>query len=253
MQVILLGAGYATRLYPLTQDRPKPLLPIGGVPILERICSALSPIDGITGLHVVTNHVFAGHFETWAEEYRTRLPFETDLQIHDDGTTSNEDRLGAVGDIQFVIDAAGIDDDLLVIAGDNLFEFPLENVIAFSRDKDSSGVAIREVADREQAKLYGIVQIDDDARIFDFEEKPADPKSTLMSLGVYYYTREHVPLIRKYIDDGHNTDAPGHFMQWFYQQVPLYGYAVSGRWFDIGDLASYKEADALYGGPGTGE
>ena len=135
MDALILGAGYATRLYPLTKNRPKPLLPVGGIPILERICRQISEVDAIETIHVVTNHTFAGHYEAWMRDYERRGGLSPRLLLHDDGTSTPETRLGAIGDIGFVIDRAEIEGDLLVMAGDNLIESGLQDFVAFSREK----------------------------------------------------------------------------------------------------------------------
>ncbi len=244
MECLVLAAGYATRLYPLTKDQPKPLLPVGGVPILEKIVGAILPIEGLRRLHVVTNHRFAGHFERWREGYLPRRPRPVEIVVHDDRTTSNEDRLGAIGDIRFVIDSAGIDDDLLIVAGDNILPANLEGFVRFARSKVTAA-ALKKFDSPELVSLYGAVQLDASGRIIDFEEKPKKPKSLMVSVGLYHYGRPHVSLFGKYLGAGHNKDAPGYFLQWAHKQVDIYGYFIEGPWYDIGDLESYKKADML--------
>jgi glucose-1-phosphate thymidylyltransferase len=195
VKAIILAAGYATRLRPLTETWAKELLPVGGRPIIDRIVDGLSAVEEIDVVHVVTNSRKADRFHAWAEG--------RDVIVHDDGTTSNEDRLGAVGDMEFVIDRAGIDDDLLVIAGDNLFDFSLADYVAFWRSKGrASAVAVRDVGSLELAAQYGIVALNEDDRVIDFVEKPADPPSTLAAIATYLFHREHVPLIRSYLAAG---------------------------------------------------
>jgi glucose-1-phosphate thymidylyltransferase len=242
MDALILGAGYATRLYPLTQDRPKPLLPVGGVPILERICGQLGEAGAFDAIHVVTNHRFAGHYEEWLRDYRGRTQPPCDVRIHDDRTTTPENRLGAIGDIQFVLDTAPITGDLLVIAGDNLIGGSLEPFLSSASSRGAS-VGLKDLRSKKLVSLYGVVETGADGRILGFEEKPAQPKSTLIAIGLYYFPRSTLPLIRKYLDLGNSKDAPGYYLQWLHRQTPVYGHVVEGDWYDIGDLESYRSAD----------
>jgi glucose-1-phosphate thymidylyltransferase len=242
MDALILGAGYATRLYPLTQDRPKPLLPVGGVPILERICGQLGEAGAFDAIHVVTNHRFAGHYEEWLRDYRGRKEPPCDVRIHDDRTTTPENRLGAIGDIQFVLEAAPITGDLLVIAGDNLIGGSLEPFLSFASSRGAS-VGLKDLRSKKLVSLYGVVETGADGRILGFEEKPAQPKSTLIAIGLYYFPKSTIPLIRKYLELGNSKDAPGYYLQWLHRQTPVYGHVVEGDWYDIGDLESYRNAD----------
>lgn len=236
MKAIILAAGYATRLRPLTDEWAKELLPVGGRPIIDRIVDAIGELDDVDAIHVVTNSRKAPWFRTWA--------VGRDVIVHDDGTTSNDDRLGAIGDMQFAIDVAAIQDDLLVIAGDNLFDFSLAEYAAFWRSKGrASAVAVRDVGSRELASQYGIVALDADARVTAFVEKPADPPSTLAAIAAYIYHREHVPLIRAYLDAGESHDQPGRFAAWLQEREPVYGWVFDSTWYDIGDHEQLLEAD----------
>ena len=236
MNAIILAAGYATRLRPLTDTWAKELLPVGGRPIIDRILDGISAVDGIEAVHVVTNARKADGFRTWAEG--------RGVIVHDDGTTSNEDRLGAIGDLQFVIDQAGLDDDLLVIAGDNLFDFSLPDFVSFWRGKGvASAVAVRDVGSLELAAQYGIVALDDDARVIDFVEKPADPPSTLAAIATYLFHREHAALIRGYLAAGQPADQPGRYVAWLQREHPVYGWVFDSTWYDIGSHEQLLEAD----------
>jgi glucose-1-phosphate thymidylyltransferase len=236
MKAIILAAGYATRLRPLTDTWAKELLPVGGRPIIDRIVDNLSAVDEIDSVHVVTNSRKADWFHEWAEG--------RDVIVDDDGTTSNEDRLGAIGDMQFVIDRAGLDDDLLVIAGDNLFEFSLPEFVSFWRGKGrASAVAVRDVGSLELAAQYGIVALDDDGRVTDFVEKPADPPSTLAATATYLFHREHAALIRSYLAGEHPADQPGRFVAWLQRHEPVYGWVFDSTWYDIGNHEQLLEAD----------
>jgi glucose-1-phosphate thymidylyltransferase len=236
MNAIILAAGYATRLRPLTDTWAKELLPVGGRPIIDRIVEGLSAVDEIDAVHVVTNARKAPAFHTWAEG--------REVTVHDDGTTSNDDRLGAIGDIQFVLDTAGIDDHLLVIAGDNLFDFSLPDFVSFWRSKGrASAVAVRDVGSLELAAQYGIVALDGDGRVTDFVEKPADPPSTLAATATYLFHREHAALIAGYLAAGQPADQPGRFVAWLQREEPVYGWVFDSTWYDIGNHEQLLEAD----------
>ncbi len=245
MKALVLGAGYATRLYPLTKERPKPLLPIGGVPILERICGKLQGIRDLDRIYLVTNHRFAGHYYSWLRDAKDQGRVTVPLEIFDDLTTSNDDRLGAIGDIEFVLRAAKVDDELLVVAGDNLFEFGLQDFVDFARPK-GAGVCVKDVGRKELATLYGVVETDAGGRVLDFEEKPPSPASTLVSIGVYYYGRAHLGRFAEYLAEGQRKDAPGYFVQWIKDRIPLYAWRAPGTWYDIGDIDSYNQANEQY-------
>ena len=244
MEALILGAGYATRLYPLTLDRPKPLLSVGRSSILERICDQLAATSAFERIHLVTNHRFAGHYDRWLEEYRERRRLPLDLKVHDDRTTTPENRLGAIGDIQFVIEEASIHDDLVVIAGDNLIEGDLNPFLAHGR-RNGTSVGLKDLKLRTLVSLYGVVELDSQGRIVGFEEKPAVPRSTLVAVGLYYLPKPTLPCVKRYLEQGNGKDAPGYYVQWLHSQLPVYGYLLEGDWFDIGDLESYRQADEL--------
>ncbi|MCB1195881.1 nucleotidyltransferase family protein [bacterium] len=241
MKAIIMAAGYATRLYPLTENKAKPLLPIAGKPIIEYIIDKLEVFDAIDAIYVVTNQKFHRQFEEWAHVYSYKKPIE----IINDGTLSNDDRLGAIGDMNFVIKQKKIDDDLIVVAGDNIFDFSLEALKQFSKNKNLV-ICAYNVGDIKLASRYGIVSVNQNAQVTSFVEKPAQPPSTLAALGIYLFKRGAVSLIKRYIDEGNNQDAPGFFVQWVYKVEDVYAYVFNGQWFDIGDLESYNHADAIY-------
>jgi glucose-1-phosphate thymidylyltransferase len=241
MKAILLAAGYGTRLYPLTRDRPKVLLPVAQRPLLDWIADKVDEVEAVDELHVVTNAKFAAPLERWAEGRFGRLQ----PVMHDDGTTSNDDRLGAIGDIAFVIERAGLaGDDLLVVAGDNLFDFSLEDYIVFWRERaGGSGIAVRDCGSLELARQYAVVTLDPAGRVLSFVEKPPDPASTLIATATYLYHRDHVPLVGTYLGEGGLPDAPGNFVSWLHTRRPVYGYRFGGTWFDIGDREQLLVAD----------
>jgi glucose-1-phosphate thymidylyltransferase len=236
VKALILAAGYATRLRPLTDTWAKELLPVGGRPIIDSILESIEAVSDVDEIHVVTNARKAPAFVRWAEGRAVR--------VHDDETTSNDDRLGAVGDMRFVIERAGIDDDLLVIAGDNLFDFSLVDLVEFWHGKgDASALAVRDVGSIEMARRYGIVSLAADDRVIDFVEKPDDPPSTLAATATYLFERQHVALVAPYLDGGNPHDQPGRFVAWLQEREPVYGWRCEGRWFDIGDHEQLLEAD----------
>ena len=236
MKALVLAAGYATRLRPLTDTWAKELLPVGGRPIVDRILDGIAQVPEVDEVHLVTNSRKAAAFDEWA---RGR-----DVVIHDDGTTSNDDRLGAIGDMLFVVERAEIDDHLLVIAGDNLFEFDLADFVAFWLTKGAaSAVAVRDVGSLELAAQYGVVDLDLDGRIRSFVEKPADPSSTLAATATYLFHRDHVRLIRPYLEEGHGSDQPGRFAAWLQAHEPVYGWVFTDTWYDIGNSEQLLQAD----------
>jgi glucose-1-phosphate thymidylyltransferase len=238
VNAIILAAGYATRLRPLTDTWAKELLPVGGRPIIDSILERVREVDDVEAVHVVTNARKAPAFVEWAQAHGHRVV------VHDDGTTSNEDRLGAIGDMQFVIDASGLDDDLLVIAGDNLFAYRVTDFVDYWRAKGvASAVAVRDVGSLELASQYGIVSLGDDGRVLDFVEKPADPPSTLAATATYLFHRDHARLIRAYLAAGQSRDQPGRFVAWLQRHAPVYGWRFDAPWYDIGNHAQLLEAD----------
>jgi glucose-1-phosphate thymidylyltransferase len=236
MKALILGAGYATRLYPLTKTIAKPLLPLAGRPMLDYLLDRIRGVEEIDEIHVVTNHKFAGSFGEWAAS--------RDVIVHDDGTTSEDDRLGAIGDIGFVVERTGLDDDLLVVAGDNLFDYSLAGYATWWRGKgEASAVVLYDVRDLELVRKYSSVDVDADERLTGFVEKPEHPTSSLVATAAYLYHRNHVPLIREYLAEGNPPDQPGRLVAWLVPRVPVYGYSADGDWRDIGDAAQLLEAD----------
>jgi glucose-1-phosphate thymidylyltransferase len=230
MKALILAAGYATRLRPLTDSIAKPLLPVGGRPMVDWILDRIAETSA-DEIHLVTNARFAPDFERWAAD--------KDVTVHDDGTTSNDDRLGAIGDIAFV----GLDDDLLAIASDNLFDYSLADYESYWRAKEGSCIAVYDVGGIELAKQYGIVDVDENDRVIDFVEKPERPPTTLCATATYLYTREHARLVSTYLDEGNPPDQPGNYVAWLHKREPVYAYRFPGEWYDIGDREQLLEAD----------
>ena len=239
MHAVVLAAGYATRLRPLTDTVAKPLLPLAGRPMLDYLADKVAEVGEVEALHVVTNSRFAPDFEAWASG-RSGLR----VRVHDDGTSSNTDRLGAIGDLSFVIEHAGLEgEDLLVVAGDNLFDFSLENYVGFWRSRGGSAIGVHDVGDLGLARQYGIVELDGGDRVVSLMEKPQQPASTLASIAAYLFTADHASLVRAYLDEGNAPDQPGRFVVWLYPRAPVYGYRFEGEWLDIGDRSQLLEAD----------
>jgi len=208
--------------------------------MLDYLVDRLREVDDLDEIHLVTNARFADAFRDWAPE---------DVTVHDDGTTSNEDRLGAIGDIAFAIERAGLEgEDLLIVAGDNLIGYSLAQFVDFWRGKDGSAIAVRDLGDRELLKQYGVVELDDDERVVGLEEKPSEPKSDLAATAAYLYRAEHLARLPGYLAEGNPPDAPGNFMVWLHTREPVYGYRAEGEWHDIGDLQQLLEADNLLRG-----
>ena len=242
MKAIILAAGYATRLYPLTIDRPKALLPINGKPIIDYIVKELNTIQEIDNIYVVTNSRFASHFTDWAKNAPSSVPVE----IIDDGTTDDTNKKGAVGDIAFVIDKKRIADEMLVIAGDNFFTYALKDYVDFYRERDRDCVCVKEWQDKKELSQFGVALLDEKGMVLDIEEKPAHPKSNTAVFATYLYKKDTVPLFREYLDSGNNPDAPGNFPAWLYQRKEVYAYTFQGECFDIGTPESYYAVCRMY-------
>lgn len=261
MQCILLAAGYATRLYPLTKDRPKPLLEVGGRTIMEHIVRKVEVCDEVERIYIVTNARFAEPFRQWTawwmeseegasatetisrDKGRTRKPIE----VIDDGTLTNETRLGAIADIQYVLDEAGVDDDVLVLAGDNLFDFDLRDFIHYYDKVGHDCITAHPLHDRAALQRTGVVEVNAQGQVISFEEKPQEPRSNLAAPPFYLYRRETLSLIRQYLAEGGNPDAPGHLIPWLIDRTPVYAYEFQGKRHDIGTLESYEAAQRLFG------
>ena len=242
MKCLILAAGYATRLYPLTENFPKPLLEVGGKTILDWLVDDIDTAGLVDEYVVISNHKFAHHFDKWAATKSVKVT------VVDDGTSSNETRLGAVKDIQFAIDKLGLDDDMLVIAGDNVLDFSLTKLLHYAKEKNTS--CIMRYYEPEEKKLVkcGVVEINEAGRILSMEEKPAQPKSHWCCPPFYYYTREDAKLVAKGIEAGCGTDAPGSYIAWLCTQTPVHAMEMPGKRFDVGNLESYNKIKEEYRG-----
>jgi glucose-1-phosphate thymidylyltransferase len=240
VRAVVLAAGYATRLRPLTNEVAKPLLPLAGRPLIDYLCDKIAAVDEVDSIHVVTNARFADAFGRWAAGRAGPPP----LTVHDDGTATNEDRLGAIGDVRFVVREAGLaGEDLLVLAGDNLFDFELRDFVRFWHDKgEASCIGVYDCGDLRLAAAYGVIEIDESTRVTSLVEKPAQPASTLVATATYVFCAEHAGLVERYLAEGNSPDQPGRFVEWLYTRVPVYGYRFAGEWLDIGDRSQLLQA-----------
>jgi glucose-1-phosphate thymidylyltransferase len=240
VKAVILAAGYATRLYPLTLDRPKALLPVGGKPMVEHLLARLEGVQGLEEIQLVTNSKFAGAFREWAAETGSGV------RIVDDGTTDEETRLGAIGDLDLAIRVGDIDDDLLVLAGDNLFSESLAGFAEFGREKGAPALGVYDVGDLDAIRRYSAIELDSADRVTFLEEKPERPRSTLAGIALYFYPRSSLGLVQEYLVEGNNPDQPGRLVEWLYPRVDVYAWRVPGRWYDVGSKETLAEADRAF-------
>ncbi|MAG15571.1 nucleoside-diphosphate-sugar pyrophosphorylase [Candidatus Woesearchaeota archaeon] len=244
MKAVITCAGYASRLWPLTKDTPKPLLEVKGRPIIEHIIDKITEISEVDGIYVVTNEKFSNNFENWLQGKSFKVP----IKILNDSTTSNDDRLGQVGDIQFVIEKENVNDDFLIVAGDNLFNFSL--MPSFEAFKNNTNIVnpLWESKSFKAARESGSVVLNEDDNSFsEFMEKAPNPKSTLLSLGIYFFPKQKLELIKRYIDEKNNADKMGYFLTWLMQQEKVFGHVYLEKWFDIGWIEALEEARQKFG------
>ena len=250
MKAIILAAGYATRLYPLTLDTPKPLLKIGEKLIIEHILENLSQIQELTQILIVTNHKFKPKFDSWLKTYQKEeaAKFTKPIKILDDNTTSNEDRLGAIGDIKFALTKEKIDEDLLIVAGDNLFSFPLTELVSFQKEKNKSIITLCDLKNPARvAKKYGVVTKDSSQKLLSFEEKPEHPKTALAATAIYLLKKDAVAELK---NSTPNQDNLGEFIKHLLKSKDIYCYTLKDSWYDIGSKDELNKADIRYGGKG---
>ncbi len=242
MKCLILAAGYATRLYPLTENFPKPLLKVGDKTILDWLVDDIDLSGEVDEYIVISNHKFAHHFEEWAATK------PQNITVVDDGTSTNETRLGAVKDIQFAIDTLHLDDDMLVIAGDNVLDFSLTKFVEYAKEKGTSAIMRYYEANDQKLLKTGVVTIDSDDRILLMTEKSPNPATHWCTPPFYFYTREDARLVQKGIESGCGTDAPGSYIAWLCTQTPVHAMEMPGSRYDIGNLASYEEVQRTYEG-----
>jgi glucose-1-phosphate thymidylyltransferase len=245
MKLIVLAAGYATRLYPLTLNQPKPLLKVAGKPMLEWVVDNVSTIEHINHAYIVTNAKFAGHFEQWASNYK-RPNLHFGFTIVNDGSTDDSNKLGAIGDMHLVMTRHQIDDDIIVVGGDNLFSEDLHDFGGYCLRRKAPVTGVYDVGNLEAIKKYNAIDVDEEGRITFFEEKPANPRSTLTGIALYYYPQTTLSLIQQYIAEGNNPDQPGRLVQWMYPRASFYTWRVPGLWFDVGSIETLEEANRVF-------
>ena len=242
MKCIFLAAGYATRLYPLTLNFPKPLLSVGNSTVLDRLIADLDKAGRVDEYITVTNARFAGIFREWAGKHGQKIT------VLDDGTESNETRLGAVKDIQFALDETGIRDDTLVMAGDNALDFSLAGFLDFAANKGTSCVMCHEENELKRLRKTAVITADEAGLITSYEEKPEQPKGNLAVPPFYFYKAADIARIREALGDGCGYDAPGSFAAWLSRKTEMHAYRMPGRRFDIGDIDSYERVKAYFAG-----
>lgn len=242
MKAVVLAGGFATRLYPVTEFTPKPLLPIVGKPIINYIIEKLEIIDEIEEIYISTNKRFEKHFENWL----FHLSSKKKIKLIVEETSSEREKMGAVGALKYLIEKEGITDDLMVIAGDNLFDFDLNTFFNYYKEKKASIVAFYDIKNIQDAKRFGVASVDINQKVIDFEEKPENPKSTLVSTCCYLFPEKSLELLKKYIDDKNNSDHPGSFIKWLSEKESVFGFSFDGNWFDIGHMDAYKQANIEY-------
>lgn len=267
MKALILAAGYGTRLYPLTKEHPKALLPVAGRPILDYIVGKIARVKEIAGITVVTNDKFFPQFQEWAKKFedkpegsglassgQSHKPDYTSaarIKILNDGTRSEFDRLGAIGDIHFALSKETISEDTVILGGDNLFEDGLTGFMEFAQSKRCKAiVGVYDIAKRQIARKYGVVKLGPAGKIIDFTEKPSRPQSSLIATCIYYIPKEKLQYFHEYLNDpGNEYDSSGSFISWLSRKEDVYGFIFKKRWYDIGDPQVYKEADRVFNSP----
>ncbi len=243
MKTLILAAGYGTRLRALGENTPKPLLPINGKPLINYTLDKIKDLNGLNEVLVVTNNKFYSHFCDWKDQ----VSFPCPITIVNDGTETPEDRLGSIGDIDFVLQKEKVDDDLLVVGGDNLFDYNVNEYIMFSQDKPQSvSMGVYDIGNLEEAKLFGVVALDDKGKVISFEEKPSQPKSSLIAMCFYYLPQKTLSLVTSYLQEVKKSDTAGDYIRWLHQKSEVYGFPFIGTWYDIGSIEAYHEAQKKF-------
>ena len=242
MKCILLCAGYETRLFPLTENFPKALLEIGNKPLLDYILDEVNTINEVDKIYVITNNRYYEHFSKWNEEKNNKK----EIKVINDNTTSNDDRLGAIGDIMYVINKEHINDDLLIIAGDNLFTYKLKDVIDFYNKNKKSVLCAKELDDINLLKRFAVATVSENNKVIELEEKPQNPKSNLGIYATYIYPKKIIKYFNEYKTAGNNMDSPGHFPQYLYKKEDVLVYKFDGECYDVGTHETLKEVNEIY-------
>jgi len=244
MKALILAAGYGTRLYALGKNTPKALLKINGKSLVNFLLDKVENLNDLNEVILVTNNKFYGIFQNWAKE---QFDFPCAITIVNDKTNTPEDRLGSIGDIQYVLENHLVDDDLIVLGGDNLFDYSLNKYISFSKSKtDSVTIGLYDIEETQQAKLFGVVGLDDNKKIILFEEKPVEPKSTLIAMCFYYFPQKTLSFIGEYLREVKISDTAGDYIRWLIEKTDVYGFEFVGKWYDIGSVEAYEEAQEKF-------
>jgi glucose-1-phosphate thymidylyltransferase len=267
MKAIILAAGYATRMYPLTENQPKALLPIKGKAVIDYIIDQINNIPEIDAIYVVTNRKFYPNFCEWANIMNSHTPSHVGrlapprlaeqsevlaegqppngvnvrIEVLNDGTTSNEDRRGAVGDVQFTIEEKAISDDLFIIASDNFFTFDLREQLEVFRRTGCDTLSAMEMDDIEKLKAFAVAKLDENGKVLEMEEKPQQPQSNTAVYASYFFRKETVPLFKEYLDEGNSADNIGAFPAWLSKNIDVYAYKMNGECYDIGTIEMYEQ------------
>jgi glucose-1-phosphate thymidylyltransferase len=237
MKAIILAAGYATRMYPLTLNQPKALLPLKGKAVIEYITDQLAGIVEVDEIYVVSNHKYFNNFSEWAKTLNYRVP----VTVLNDGTTEDGAKRGAIGDMYFTVNEKGIDEDIIVICGDNYFTYDLKEQYGFFKEKDADTLTAGIIDDIELLKSFAVAELDENGRVLSLVEKPERPASNIAVYGSYFYKQDTLPLIKQYLDEGNNSDQPGRFPQWLHTRKAVYAYIMNGMCYDIGTIKAYEE------------
>jgi len=242
MKAVILAGGFAKRMWPLTKEKPKHLLPLAGKPMLSYVMEKLEATSELDRIFVSTNARFADQFSSYLATVET----EKDVLLFVEKTYSEAEKLGSVGGLRQLVMEHNIDDELLVVGGDNIFGFEIADFIDFFQSKIANAVALYDLKSKAKARLYGVATIDNENKIICFQEKPDQPQSTLVSTACYAFTRKGVQNIRRYLEEGNDPDKMGHFVEWLCRNDDVYGYVFEGIWFDIGGFDSYDEANRYF-------
>ena len=242
IKAILPAAGYGTRLYPLTKDKPKALLDVANHPMIEYVIDKIKELNSVDIIYIITNDKFYQSFLDWSNKFNSDIS----IKIINDGTTSNETRLGSIGDINFLIEKENIDDDIIIINSDNIFTFSIIDMLNSFKVNNTPLMSAYDVKTIDEAKKFGVPELDENNKVIGFEEKPDTPKTTLISTGIYLFPKNTISLIKKYLDQGNSPDTTGGFIIWLHKETDVYCHPFKeGSWFDIGDLKCYEEANEI--------
>jgi glucose-1-phosphate thymidylyltransferase len=241
---MVLAGGFAKRMWPLTMDFPKSLLPVAGKPVIDHIIEKTDKIGGLNEIYVSTNKKFEGVFRKWIRDYESRKQSRKKIILIVEPVLKEEEKFGSIKAIEYFIKQHKVNDDVLIIGGDNIFSFSLKDFLDFSREKKAPAVAFFDMGDTEKVRRrFGVCVLDGNARIKEFQEKPDKPKSALVSTCIYHFPKSSLKMISEYLKDKNNPDAPGYFITWLLKKTPVYGFVSKEKWYDIGSQETYKQAD----------